>query len=392
MRSFRIGRIFGIPIQLDTTLLLVLPVFAWIIGSQVGVSADQLNRVFGLQFDTAALSAGSTPWILGGAAAIGLFVAVLLHELGHSVVAMRFGFPIESITLWILGGIAQLNDQPEDWRQEMLIAIAGPVVSIALGVLAWGAIQVIPTSLDMLQFVVAYLSLMNFVLAGFNLIPAFPMDGGRVLRAFLARNRPFAQATQRAAEVGKLFAFLLALFGIFYNLFLILIAFFIYMGASGEAQRVTMNAAFEGVTVRDIMTPASELKTVGPETTLSELTERMFRERHTGYPVVENGRPVGMVTLEDAQSVREVERDAYNVADVMSDDLATIAPSSSAVEAFETMQSAGIGRLLVMDGDELVGLISRTDLLTAFNIINSTGRIADSRMPASDPTSTLRQP
>jgi Zn-dependent protease/CBS domain-containing protein len=377
MRNFRIGSIFGIPIQLDATLLLVLPVFAWLIGSRIRESAGQLNQVFGLSFDTAVLTAGATPWIIGSAAAVGLFVAILLHELGHSVVAMRFGFPIDSITLWILGGIAQLSDQPEDWKQELLIALAGPAVSVGLAALTWGVLQVTPAALDRVQFVLAYLTLMNVVLAVFNLIPAFPMDGGRVLRALLARNRPFAQATRTAAEVGKVFALLLGILGVFSNLFLVLIAFFIYIGASGESQRITMNAAFEGVEVRDVMTPAEEVKAVAPDATVADLLERMFRERHTGYPVMRGGNLVGMVTLQDAQGVDEVEREAFTVEDVMSGDLATVAPDASAMEAFETMQREGIGRLLVVEDDELVGLLSRTDLMTAFNIIRNTGRTVE---------------
>jgi len=384
MASFKVGSVFGIPIKLDSTLLLILPVMAWLIGSQVGVSAEQFNQLFGLTFDSAALSTGITPYLLGGSAAVGLFIAVLLHELGHSVVAMRYGFPIDSITLWILGGIAQLSDQPEDWRQEMLIAFAGPVVSIAIGAIAYVGVGFIPTGMDGVQFVVAYLSVTNFILAVFNLIPAFPMDGGRVLRAFLARNRPFAQATQRAAEVGKFLAFLIAIVGLFANLFLILIAFFIYMGASGESQRTTMNAAFEGVSVKDIMTPKAELKTVSLDTTVAELLDRMFRERHTGYPVMANGRVVGMVTLEDAQSVKEVERDAYRVEDVMTSELATVSPETTAMEAFETMQEAGIGRLLVIENDELAGLISRTDLVTALNVITSTGGVSRRAVSESD--------
>jgi Zn-dependent protease/CBS domain-containing protein len=384
MRSFKIGSILGIPIKLDATLLLILPVMAWLIGSQVGSLAGQLNELFSLTFDATALSTGATPYLLGAAAAVGLFVAVLLHELGHSVVAIRYGYPIHSITLWILGGLAQLEDQPEDWRQELLIAVAGPAVSVAIGVVAYVGLFLVPASLDGLQFVVAYLSLTNFVLAGFNLIPAFPMDGGRVLRALLARNRPYARATQRAAEVGKAFAFLLAIIGVFANLFLVLIAFFIYVGASGESQRTTMNAAFEGVSVGDVMTPEAELKTVSPDTSVAELLDKMFRERHTGYPVMENGRLVGVVTLGDARSVQEVERDAYRVEDVMSTELTTVAPDASAMEAFETLQSADVGRLPVVADGELVGLLSRTDLITAFNVITSAGTSAPTGRSPSD--------
>jgi len=213
------------------------------------------------------------------------------------------------------------------------------------------------------------------VLAVFNMLPAFPMDGGRVLRALLARNRPHAKATQRAAEVGKVFAFLLGIIGLVSNWFLILLAFFIYIAASGEAQQTTLKAAFEDVTVADIMTPREDLDVVAEEDTVTELVERMFQERHTGYPVLRNGDLVGIVTLEDARNVSEVERDAYQVGDIMEQDVQTIRPDTNAMEALQRMQEHDVGRLLVVDDrGDLVGLVSRTDLMTAFNIIQSSGQ------------------
>ncbi len=374
MRSFKVGSAFGIPIKLDVTFLLILPVFAYLIGTQVDVWIGTLNGApFFANLDAEALTAGDTQWYLGAAAAIGLFAAVVLHELGHSVVAIRYGFPIDSITLWILGGIAALSDQPEEWSQEFWIAIAGPVVSIAVGVLSYGVLLALPASLDAVRFVFGYLALMNFALAAFNLLPGFPMDGGRVLRALLARTRPFARATQIAAEVGKLFAVVLGILGILgFNLILIAIAFFIYIGASSEAQRTVMNAAFQDVSVADIMTP--EVHTVDATDSVATLMERMLDERHTGYPVMRQGSVVGMVTLDDARDVNAVERDAVRVEDVMSDDVYSIAQSSNAMDALDAMQEHGVGRLVVVDDrEEMVGLVSRTDLMTAFDIIQSTG-------------------
>jgi Zn-dependent protease/CBS domain-containing protein len=393
MRSFTVGRMFGIPIKLDLTFLLILPVFAWLIGTQVGLWVDYLNILWNTNLDRATLTAGNLEWILGAVAAIGLFAGVVLHELGHSLVAMRFGFPIDSITLWIFGGIAQLTEQPEDWKQELSIAIAGPVVSIALGIISFLALFVVPEGLPTVKFLFGYLALMNLTLAAFNLLPGFPMDGGRVLRALLARNRSFSDATQTAAEVGKLFAILLGLFGLFGgNLILIGIAFFIYIGATSEAQQTVMNAAFRNVQVRDVMTPADDLKTVTPEMSITDLMETMFRQRHTGYPVVKNGDLVGMVTLDDARQVSEVERDVYRVEDVMSDDLKTIPADDDAMSAFEKIQEHGIGRLLVIDADgELAGLVSRTDLMTAFDIIQKSGR-TDQVMLSEQPVKETEQP
>ncbi|RCU46531.1 CBS domain-containing protein [Haloplanus salinus] len=378
MRGIRIGSAFGIPIRLDLTFLLVLPLFAWLIGSDVGNLATVLNGMFGSAMPVDVLTAGSTRWVLGAAAATGLFLCVLLHEFGHSLVAMRYGYHIESITLWLFGGVARFTEMPENWKQEFTIAVAGPIVSVALGVVSYVAFLVVPGALPTVQFVLAYLALTNVALAVFNMLPGFPMDGGRVLRALLARRRPHARATQIAAEVGKLFAVVLAIVGLFANLFLVALAFFIYIGASSEAQQTVMKAAFQGVTVGDIMTPTTELDTVTADTSIVTLTDRMFRERHTGYPVLSQGTLVGMVTLDDAREVREVEHDAYRVEDVMATELVTISPGADAMDAISMMQREKVGRLPVVDeAGDLVGLISRSDLVTAFNIIRTRGSGAD---------------
>lgn len=388
MRNFRIGSLFGIPIKLDLTFLLVLPLFAYLIGAQIDGVATILNDGLMAGIDTGAITGGAMPWLLGLAAAVGLFVGVVLHELGHSLTAQRYGFPIESITLWLFGGIAAFSEMPEDWRQELNIAVAGPIVSVLVGVGSYLLFAVTPESLNGVRFVLGYLAVLNVALAIFNMIPAFPMDGGRVLRALLARSQPYAQATQQAASVGKLFAVGMGLFGLFvtFNPLLIGVAFFVYIAASSEAQQVTMKAAFQDVTVGDIMTPASDLHTVEPDTTVSTLIQRMFRERHTGYPVIdtnafEGERLVGLVTLSDAREIESVERDAYTVEDVMTRDLQTISPDSDAMTAIEQMREHDIGRLLVVDDDDLVGLISRTDVMTAFDIVQQSGVIASSSQP-----------
>ncbi len=394
MRRFRIGSAFGIPIQLDLTFLLVLPLFAWVIGSQVGTWVGTFNGFLGAGLDAAALSQGSLPWLLGAGAAVGLFAGVVLHELGHSLVAVRFGYPIDSITLWLFGGIAQLTETPEEWSRELLIAVAGPAVSIALGVLSYAAFLAVPAdgglALAAGRFVLAYLAVMNVALAAFNLLPGFPMDGGRVLRALLARTRPFARATEIAAEVGKAFAVLMGLVGLFsFNLLLVGLAFFIYIGAEGESRQTIMRAAFEGVVVRDVMTRAERVTTVDPDTSVADLVETMFRERHTGYPVVDDGEVVGLVTLDDARAVREVERDAFTVADVMTTEIRTVAPEDGVMTALEELEGNEIGRLLVMDDDGFAGLLTRTDIMTALTIIRSS---PDYRSDSGDREGTVHRP
>jgi len=381
MRRYRIGSAFGIPINVDLTFLLVLPLFAWAIGSQVGDYVELLNDVWGAAIPVDLLTSSTEVSLaLGLVAALGLFAGVVLHEFGHALVAMRYGFSISSITLWIFGGLAQLEEMPEDWRQELTIAVAGPVVSVALGVISYGAFLAVPagetTAVAAVKFLLGYLALMNVGLAVFNMLPGFPMDGGRVLRALLHRTRPYARATEIAAEVGKLFAILLGLFGLFGGggLFLVAIAFFIYIGASSEAKQTAMRAAFEGVVVRDIMTAADRVTTVDARDSVTDLIEVMMHERHTGYPVERNGRVVGLVTLDDARAVREVERDAFRVDEIMTTELFAVAPGTDVMTALEEMDSHGVGRLLVMDDNEFVGLVTRTDVMSALTIIRSSGR------------------
>ena len=380
MKRFRAGSAFGIPIELDLTFLLVLPVFAYLIGLQLGELVPLLNGTLGFGLDAGALTTtASTRYAIGAAAALVLFVCVVAHEFGHSLVARRYGVPIESITLWLLGGVARMEEIPEDWRKEFTIAIAGPVVSVGVGLLAYVGLRLVPGGgalLEAARFTLAYLAVMNVVLAAFNLLPGFPMDGGRILRALLARSRPHAKATRQAARVGQLFAIVLGVVGLLagFNVLLIALAFFIYIAAASESTRTVMRAAFEGVTVRDVMTPREELDVVEPAASVADLVDRMFRERHTGYPVLDGDRVVGVVTLSDAREVDEIERDARRVEDVMSRELHTVAPETPVMDAFETMQENGVGRLLVMaDDGRLVGLLSRTDVMTTLEIVKSGG-------------------
>jgi Zn-dependent protease/CBS domain-containing protein len=374
MRGIRIGSAFGIPVRLNWTFLVVLPLFAAFIAWDVAQLAAVINGTLDAGLNADRLTDGLLPWVLGLACALGLFVGVLLHEFGHALVAMRYGYDIESITLWLLGGVANFEEFPENWRHELWISLAGPAVSVLVGVAAYAAFVVTPAGFETVRFVAGYLAILNVVLAAFNLLPGFPMDGGRVLRALLARNRTHARATKQAAEVGKLFAFVLGIVGLFANWFLILLALFIYVAASGEAQQTAIRASFEGVTVDDVMTAREDLRTIEADASVADLLDRIFNERHVGYPVVSGGELVGMVTLGDAAEIDEVERDAILVSDVMTDDVESITPDADASTALERIQQADVGRLPVVDeAGSLVGIISRTDLVRALEIIKASG-------------------
>ena len=242
--SFRIGRLFGIPIQIHYTFLLVIPLFAWIIGSEITFTIDSLTALFGVSIDPTLLTAGLIPYGIGAIVALGLFAGVLIHEIAHCIVALRNGIKINNITLMLFGGISSMEEATPDPRVELPMALVGPLTSLLVGLLSLAIMYAIPgfvsssANAGVLVFVFGYLGLLNVILFAFNLLPAFPMDGGRVLRAFLAKRMPLHRATKIAADVGRGFAILFGIVGlIFFNPFLILIALFIYIGASRSRQQ-----------------------------------------------------------------------------------------------------------------------------------------------------------
>lgn len=371
-KSYRVGSLFGIPIKLDITLLIVLPVFAFLIGSQISLIVEALDElILGQAIDPEPLADGNMPWLLGLAAAIGLFIGVLAHELGHSLVALRYEYEISSITLWLLGGVAQFTEQPREWAHEFWIAIAGPAVSVLVGVVCYGLVLVLPSGAEAALFVFGYLAILNIALAVFNMIPAFPLDGGRVLRALLTRRtRSFTDATQRAVRIGKYFAIAMGILGLFFNLWLIAIAFFIYLAGSAEGRHTAIAAVFKDVSVTEVMTDRSQFVTVGTDLPLADFLDVMMERRHTGYPVVENGEIVGVITLEDFKGVPPELRSSRTVGDVMSPDLKTIDNDASGMDAFREISQQSVGRLLVTDADgTIIGMITRTDLVRAFELL-----------------------
>jgi Zn-dependent protease/predicted transcriptional regulator len=373
-KSYRVGTLFGIPFRLDITFLVILPVFAWLLGGQIGDVVTVLNDGFGTDIDAGPLTSGRTPWLLGFAAAVALFTCVTLHELGHSVVAMAQGYEVESITLWLLGGIAKPAELPRNWLHEFWIAVAGPAVNIVIAA-GCGVVVAVLTPGDAVLFLLLYLAVLNVALAVFNMLPAFPLDGGRVLRALLARRRTYVRATRQAAAIGKGFAVLLGIFGLLaLNPVLVGIALFVYIAATSETRQMLLDAAFEGVSIAEVMTPARDLATVSSDTTISALLDLMLSSRHLGYPVVEDDEFVGIVTLEDVQSTDRTEGVVSSVMTPRSQ-LATVAPSTEVMDAFELLGNNEVGRLPVVDeNDRLCGIVTRTDLMRSFRIVTQQQR------------------
>ncbi|MFT4892052.1 MAG: Zn-dependent protease/predicted transcriptional regulator [Halobacteriales archaeon] len=370
MRSYTIARIWDIPIRINVSLVVFLPVLAWLIGSggQIELYAGVLEGLTDVAFDLDVLTAGNTPWAIGIAAAVGLFVSVTLHELGHSWVAIRYGLSIDSITLWILGGMAALSEMPREWDREFWIAIAGPVTSVAVGAVCYVSVLALGPSLPVVRFVLGWLALTNGILAAFNLLPAFPMDGGRILRALLARNRSYASATRVAGRIGVIFAILFAVIGVLgFNVILLLLALFIYGAATTESRTVLLDELLEGVVVGDVMT--RDPPTVSSGTTVAELVDRMMRDRKTAYPVVDDatGDVVGVVTLEDLRGVREVERDAILVGEIARE-VPRVDPGADAFETLSTLTGTTGNLMLVGDERNVVGLLTQGDYAHALSM------------------------
>jgi Zn-dependent protease/CBS domain-containing protein len=369
MRNLTVLKVWGIPIRINVSLVVFLPILAWLLGSgeQIGLYAGWIEGAFGVAVDTEALSSGSTPWIVGTAAAVGLFVSVTLHELGHAWVALRYGLGIESITLWILGGLAALSEIPREWNREFWIAIAGPITSVATAGVAAGLLVVTPSSLPVAQFVFGWLAVANVTLAVFNMLPAFPMDGGRILRALLARNRPYGSATRIAARIGIVFALLFALLGaLSFNIIMLLLALFIYGAATTESRTVLLDELLEGITVGDIM--SREPGSVPADETIAAFTDRMFRERRTVYPVADDdGDILGIVTLADMRSVDPADRESTTVGSVATD----VPRFEDTDDAFETLAALNGSRTenaLVVRAGAVIGVLSQADFAHALSM------------------------
>lgn len=356
--SIQIGKIMGIPIKLHITFLLILPVFAYYFSVN--------PAPFGFNDVTSSIMR----YALSLSAAISLFICVLLHELGHSSVAKKHGSNIQSITLFLFGGVSAMEEIPRDPKVEFKMALAGPAVSLLIGSILIIIYELFKT--DDLA-VVFYLRLIwligyiNVILFAFNLLPAFPMDGGRVLRAWLAGRMSYISATRTAAGIGKMFAIFMGILGLFAGLWFILIAFFIYIGASEEEKSTEVTVVLEGVKIKDIM--SRNVTPVTPGMSVEELVDFMFRYKHMGYPVVDDSEVKGIVTFTDVQKVPREERKNVRVSEIMTKDVITLREDDDAVNAIKLMTVNNIGRIVITKEKQMAGIVSRTDILRSVQLL-----------------------
>jgi Zn-dependent protease/predicted transcriptional regulator len=368
--AWEIGRALGIPIRVHPSWFLVFFFVTWSLAT--GYLPEALPGL-----------SDSRYWGMGAVAALLLFVSVLLHELGHSYVAQRYRIPIGQITLFLFGGVAQMRAEPPSPKAEFLIAIAGPVVSFALGAFSlslaaasewWPA----PSGGQGFAVLGGLLGLVNVQLGLFNLIPGFPLDGGRVLRAGLwAWGHDFHGATSRAAFLGLAFGLLLAGFGAVLlggaiagvfdpstasnGGWLMFIGAFLFGAAWSTRKQAALRLALSGTTVKDVMVRA--LVTVPPQLSLQTVVEEFFvAYGYGGFPVVEEGQVVGLVAVEDVQAIAQGLWSWRTVREVMrpaSPDL-FIPPDASMMQAMERMVRTNYDRLVVLEAGHPVGLVTRS--------------------------------
>jgi Zn-dependent protease/CBS domain-containing protein len=362
--SFSVGRIFGIPFGINWSWLVVVALIVWSLGSGVFPAQNP------------GLSHG-TYYAMAIVAAFAFFASLLLHELGHAVVARREGMEIDGITLWLFGGVARFRGVFPSGGAEFRIAVAGPLVTLVLGgiFVAVAAMTSLPTAVD---GVLAWLGYINLFLLVFNLLPALPLDGGRILHAILWSVRgDFAWATQVAAAAGRAFGFLLiaggiALFvfqGAFSGAWLAFIGWFLLQASAAELGYLHVQEALGGLRVRNLMT--RDPVTVDADLTLGELMDEIApARRHTTYPVVEEGRPLGLLPFSCVAAVPRSEWDEKRVRDCMIriDEVPTVTEEETAITALGDLQGSPVHRALVVDDGRLVGLLSLSDLAHAIEL------------------------
>lgn len=316
-----------------------------------------------------------TYWIMGVIGAIGLFISIIIHEFSHSLVARKYGMKIQGITLFIFGGVAEMKDEPKTPKSEFLMAIAGPIASFVLSIFFSGLTQVaeiwkVPIPI---VAILGYLSTINLLIAVFNMIPAFPTDGGRVLRSLLWWIKgDIRWATQIASRISLMFAVVIIFMGFMHitgnnvmgGLWWILIGLFLFFAANASYQKLLIKESFEGKTVRHFMNPA--LVTVPYDITLQEFVDKyLYHYHYKMFPVVKNNVISGLITVQILKLHTHEEWKHLSVGQVMQEqDASNSIVSNTLIEdALNKMNESGVTRLLVLEHNKIVGIITLKDLL-----------------------------
>ena len=366
-KKIHLFTIFGFDVGIDITWLFLAVLVTWSL-------AAGLFPVWFQDFTTA------TYWWMGVAGALGLFLSIVFHEFWHSIVARYYGLPMRGITLFIFGGVAEMEDEPQNAKTELLMAVAGPLSSVVLGcifLLVYWGVSAAAWS-EPVGGVLLYLGWLNIVLAVFNMLPAFPLDGGRVLRSILwfAKGN-LRWATRIAAGIGSGFGVLLIVLGLLSfitggfitGVWYFLIGMFIRGAANMSYRQVLVRNALGGETVARFM--QQNPVTVPPSVSIRELVDDYFYKYHYKmFPVADDGTLTGCITTSEVKNIPREQWDTLRVQDVLvpCSTETTISPDTDAMKALSVMNRTGRSRLMVVEGDHLIGVITLKDMLKFLNL------------------------
>ena len=358
--SWRLGKIFGIEIYIDSSWLIIFALVTWTLAGQYFPSQ---NPNWPLLLN----------WFLGIIASILFFASVLAHELSHSIVAIQQGEKVRNITLFIFGGVAQIAEEPDKPLKEFLIAFAGPLASIAIGIIsgiAWWCIHEVSIPL---ASIFRYLGIINIALAVFNLIPGFPLDGGRILRATIwGFTKNLKLATRIASFSGKLVAFLLIIWGIrlifsgltLNGIWMIFIGWFLYNAATNSYRHLLIKDALREVKVEDLM--ITNFDTVPPDLSIQKLVDEfILRHRDRGFLVIEGGLVQGIVCLDDIKKMPRERWANTTIREIMitKNQLEKVSPGDDAGVALAKLTAKNIHQIPVVQENRVRGILRRNDIL-----------------------------
>ncbi len=362
--TWRIGRIFGIDIRIDSSWVVIFILFTWFLaGSYFPKSYPHWSS--------------SLNWAMGFLTSLLLFASVLFHELAHSLVALKQGERVDSVTLFILGGVAAIHGEPEEPLKEFAMAVVGPIASFVLAAVFFILSFFLFTVSEPLSASASYLALLNIVLGVFNLLPGFPMDGGRVFRSILWKaTGNLEKATRIASLTGQGFAFLLIFVGILRflrfdigGLWYVLIGWFLHSAAARGYEQVKIKTALEGLKARDLMN--TDFETVPVQLPVQNLVdEYILGKRERVFLVTDNGELRGIVCLEDVKAMPRADWGHRTVGDIMTprSELKSVSPETEGTRVLADLAANDIHQVPVMEGEKIAGIICRNDILRVLQL------------------------
>src|SRR3990167_9357550 len=360
--TWKVATVMGIPMRVHFSWFIIFGLIKWSLSTFYFPKAAPQLPV-------------SAYWINGAVAALLLFASVAFHELSHSFVALKYNLSIINITLFIFGGVAQMKGEPPHPKAELRIAIAGPLSSFFLSGLFF-LVSVNTGGGPRALF--SYLAQINFILGAFNLIPGFPMDGGRILRAALwSRTKDYFYATQKASNFGQRIAIFFVIFGTFLifsgssgGLWLLLIGWFLYMAAQSSSQQATLQVILSGIKVKDVM--VRDIVTLNSSITIDDAVDKYFlRYSYGGFPVMDDGKFLGIITLKEIKDVPRRDWDRVKVSDILvpHNKKWEVSPDSDVMGSLELMIKEDKGSIIVMENDKVIGLITRNGIARYLQIM-----------------------